>query len=143
MLEDRYHFWYVGKSYHDAAYAEVFPLGFEQQKSLLGEQYFIFKSWMNHVCNYDEVGYPGIYMKWHTSLCFLLGKCIDYFKKDLKRHTEYFILAQPFASMRNEHLVGLAETCRDIGDYPSMLYYTKKLIQPERKCPFPDCFFSG
>ena len=140
LLEDRYHFWYVGKSYHDAAYAEVFPLGFEQQKEFARRAVFYFKSWMNHVCNYDEVGYPGGTHEMAYFTMFSIGQMYRLLQEPEKA-LEYFILAQPFASMRNEHLVGLAETCRDIGDYPSMLYYTKKLIQPERKCPFPDCFF--
>ena len=72
LLTDTYHFWYVAKSYLDASYATVFPLGFEQQKEYARRAIFYFKSWMNHTIDYDAKGYTGGVneMAYYTSLLY-------------------------------------------------------------------------
>jgi len=140
LLSDTYHFWYVGKSYCDAAYFQDFPLGFEQQKEYARRAIFYFKSWMNHVCNYDEDGYTGGTFEMAYFTLFAIGQMYRLLQEPEKA-LESYMLAEPFCDIRNEHLVGLAETYRDIGDYVNMMYITEKLMEPSRKLPFPQCYF--
>jgi glycosyltransferase involved in cell wall biosynthesis len=140
LLSDTYHFWYVAKSYLDASYATVFPLGFEQQKEYARRAIFYFRSWMNHTIDYDAKGYTGGVneMAYYTLYCIgMMYQLMGDYEKAIESH----MLAEPFCDFRNEHIVGLAECYRDIGDYESMRYQTERLVDPERKLPFPQCYF--
>ena len=140
LLTDSYHFWYVAKSYLDASYSPIFPLGYEQQKEYARRSIFYFKSWMNHTIDYDTKGYTGGVneMAYYTLYCIgEMYKLMGEYEKSL----ESYMLAEPFCDFRNEHIVGLAECYRDIGDFESMRYQTERLIDPERKLPFPQCYF--
>ena len=49
--------------------------------------------------------------------------------------------AEEFCPVRNEHIVGLAECFREMGDFESMKIQTERLVDPNRKLPFPKYFF--
>ena len=49
--------------------------------------------------------------------------------------------AEEFSPPRNEHIVLLAESFKDIGDYESMKFQTDRLMNPDRRLPFPEYNF--
>ena len=49
--------------------------------------------------------------------------------------------AEEFSPPRNEHIVLLAECYKDMGDFDSMKYQTERLMDPNRKLPFPQYNF--
>ena len=49
--------------------------------------------------------------------------------------------AEEWCPKRNEHIVGLAESYKELGDFQSMKMQTERLVDPERKLPFPEFYF--
>jgi len=140
MLTDTYHFWYIGKSYHDACRCEAFPLGEIQQKEYARRAIFYFKEYLNYVCNYDKVGHTGQIWEMGYFTLFAIGEMYR-FLGEYENAIDSCLRAGPFCPVRNEHIVGLAECYRELGDYESMLTFTEMLVDPERKLPFPEFYF--
>ena len=135
LLDDMYHFWYLAKSYHDAT-GGTYPLGELHTKEYARRSLFYFGEYMNRVFNYDETGKaPHINEGGYYTL-YLMGnlhrKCGDY-----EKSIEYYVRSEEFCPERNEHLVALAELYCDLGDYEMMKIQTERLIDPNRKSPFP------
>ena len=59
-------------------------------------------------------------------------RCNEY-----EKAIDSFIRAEEFCPARNEHIVGLAETYRTLR-LQSMKMQTERLVDPERKMPFPE-----
>jgi len=59
----------------------------------------------------------------------------------VEKAIDSFIRAEEFCPARNEHIVGLAETYRTLEDWQSMKMQTERLVDPERKMPFPEFKF--
>ena len=49
--------------------------------------------------------------------------------------------AEEFAPSRNEHIVLQAECYKDLSDFDSMKLQTDRLMNPDRKLPFPQYNF--
>ena len=140
MLTDTYHFWYIGKSYHDACRCNAFPLKEIQQKEYARRAIFYFKEYLNYTINYDEVGHTGQIWEMGYYTLFAIGEMYR-FLGDYEQAIYYNINAGPFCPQRNEHIVGVSECYRELGDYKSMKIFTEMLVDPNRKLPFPDCYF--
>ena len=95
---------------------------------------------MNHTIDYDAKGYTGGVNEMAYYTLYSIG-LMYHLMGDFEKAIESHMLAEPFCDFRNEHIVGLAECYRDIGDYESMRYQTERLVDPERKLPFPQCYF--
>lgn len=133
LLENTYHFFYVGKSYNDCYGHPDFPLGYEHQKEYARRCIFYFEQLVKHVnIDYqDDMIYYAQYLAGNAyKFCKEYDKAIQAYKD-----------AERYCPRRNEHFCGLAEAYWELGDYENMLYYTSILMKEERKNPFPDfCF---
>lgn len=139
MLEDRYHFWYIGKSYEDCYRGNFFPLQEEHQK-----EYAHRCIWYWTQC-IKSSGAPDLKANGRINEMFYyaltgIGNVYRY----LKNHTEairHYELASDWCPRRNDHLLFLAEIYWELRDYKKMLEYTTEMMQPERTIPFPDYYF--
>jgi len=139
LLEDPYHFWYIGKSYYDSTLGD-YPLGMEHTKEYARRSIFYFAQYLNYKHDYhntgqakeiDELAYFALYaMGDMHKLCGNYEKALDCGMR-----------AEEFSPPRNEHIVLLAECYKDMGDFDSMKYQTERLMDPNRKLPFPQYNF--
>jgi len=139
LLDDLYHFWYIGKSYNDATYGS-YPFGEAHMKEYARRAIFYFEQYLNYRWNYsetnkapylDEMGYSSLHL-----MSDMYRLCGDY-----EKAIDCAVRAEEFCPRRNEHIVSLAETYRKMGDFKSMKEQTERLVDPERKLPFPDFYF--
>ena len=95
---------------------------------------------MNYRFKYDEIGTAPYIDELGYYAMFAIGnmqrRCNEY-----EKAIDSFIRAEEFCPARNEHIVGLAETYRTLEDWQSMKMQTERLVDPERKMPFPEFKF--
>jgi len=60
---------------------------------------------------------------------------------DYEKAIEWFNKAEQYCPIRNEHIVYLAQTYDELKQYDKMVEQTTRLLEPDRKLPFPDYFF--
>ena len=133
MLTDTYHFWYIAKSYQDCYGGGFYPLGESHSKEFARRFIFYFEEYLKHV------NAQGIHeMSYFSAFSIGLGhKYLGNYAKAI----EWFNTAEKYCPVRNEHIVHLAQTYNELKQYDKMLEQTTKLINPERKLPFPDYYF--
>lgn len=135
ILTDLYHFWYIGKSYHDARNG-VYPLGDSQQKEFARRCIYYFTEYLNTTHNFsNNKTANGIHEMAYMALLFIGDN--QRFINDFDAAIENLILCEQFSPSRNEHLVALAEIYDQLKQYDNMLAITSRLVDPERKNPFP------
>jgi glycosyltransferase involved in cell wall biosynthesis len=136
MLNDLYHFWYIGKSYNDARFSSAFPLGESQQKEFARRSNYYFYEYLNITQDFanSKVG-KGISEMAYMALV-LVGENYK-FLDDNQAAIEPLILAEQFSPARNEHLVALAGTYQNLEQFDKMLEVTNRLVDPSRLNPFP------
>jgi glycosyltransferase involved in cell wall biosynthesis len=133
MLTDTYHFWYTAKSYDDCYRGDFYPLGSSHSKEFARRAIFYYEEYLKHV------NAQGIHeMSYYTM--FALGDLYKYLGETDKA-IDYYQNAERFCPVRNEHIVCLARTYYEIGQYDKMLEQTTKLMQEDRKLPFPHYYF--
>jgi glycosyltransferase involved in cell wall biosynthesis/predicted O-methyltransferase YrrM len=133
MLTDTYHFWYIAKSYQDCYGGNFYPLGEAHSKEFARRFIFYFEQYLKHV------NAQGIHeMSYFAS--FSIGLGYKYLG-DYEKAINWFNDAEKYCSIRNEHIVYLAQTYDELGQYEKMLEQTKRLVDVERKLPFPDYYF--
>jgi glycosyltransferase involved in cell wall biosynthesis len=140
ILEDRYHFWYIGKSYSDAYKSGTFPLQ-EHGEEYARRTIWYFERWLDYT--HDNFTKTGITNRF-DEMAYFAGLLIAHahgFLKDKTKKIEWLQKTEQLCSRRNEHLVNLAETYLELGQYDKMLEVTTKAIRPERKNPFPELMF--
>lgn len=133
LLKDNYHFFYIGKSYNDCYGNNTLPLGYSHQKEYARRCIFYFEEYVNHVNASGE--HEMVYYAQ-----FLIGNAYK-FCKEYDKAIYSYKKCDKFCKIRNEHLCGLAEAYREIGDFESMYMYTSMLVSPSRKNPFPNACF--
>ena len=136
ILEDLYHFWYIGKSYNDARYSGAFPLGESQQKEFARRSNYYFLEYLNTTQDFanSKVG-KGISEMAYMALV-LIGENYK-FLDEAESSIEMLNLAEQFSPARNEHLVVLAGAYQHLNKFDKMLEVTKRLVDPNRPNPFP------
>jgi glycosyltransferase involved in cell wall biosynthesis len=140
LLDDGYHFWYIGKSYNDAYPNQELPLKKIQQDEYARRCIFYFREYVNLFHDFDNTKQP----KYIDEMSYFAFYCIGSAYKfigDIENAIQYYKWAELFCPRRNEHLVCLAQTYDQIEDYTKMIQCTERLIDPERVCPFPDFIF--
>ena len=60
---------------------------------------------------------------------------------NLEKAIDCYVRAEEWCPPRNEHIVGLAECYRTLGDFQMMKMQTERLIDPNRVNPFPTYHF--
>lgn len=137
ILQNPYHFWYIGKSYTDAwPCAEAFPLGRSQQEEYARRSIYYYTEYMNHNHDFANNKFP----KYEDETCYvsLIFMAEAYnFLGDYDKAIESYKLAEPFAPGRNDHLFGLAVKYHSLNLYDKMLECTTEMMKPERTNPFP------
>jgi glycosyltransferase involved in cell wall biosynthesis len=133
MLTDTYHFWYIAKSYMDCYAGDFYALGQEHSKEFARRFIFYFKEYLKHM------NVSGIHEMSYFST-FSIGLGYKYLK-EYEKAIEWFNAAEKYCPVRNEHIVHLAQTYDELQQYDKMLEQTTRLINPERKLPFPDYYF--
>jgi glycosyltransferase involved in cell wall biosynthesis len=129
FYSDMYHFWYVGKSYYDAFQEHSFPLGDSQRKEFARRCAFYFKEYITYSND------PGI-----NEMCYMgavfAADCLKFIGETEEAIT---ILEQSerYAPERNDHLFALAFIYNETSNWQKMFEVTSKMMQPERKNPFP------
>lgn len=133
MLTDTYHFWYTAKSYQDCFIGDFYPLGSSHSKEFARRAIFYYEEYLRHV------NPQGIHeMAYYTNVA--IGDLYTYFDETEKAIQSYQ-KAESFCPVRNEHIVALARTYHQLGQYDRMLEQTTRLVQEDRKLPFPDYYF--
>jgi glycosyltransferase involved in cell wall biosynthesis/predicted O-methyltransferase YrrM len=133
MLTDTYHFWYIAKSYQDCYGGNFYPLKEAHSKEFARRFIFYFEEYLKHM------NAQGIHeMSYFSAFSIGLGhKYLGNYEKAI----EWFHKAEKYCPVRNEHIVYLAQTYDELKQYDKMLEQTTRLIDPERKLPFPDYYF--
>ena len=141
LLEDNYHLWYVAKSYADCyGNPSELPFGKIHSDEYARRSLWYFDRFFEHVhdCRTqkkpkypDEMGYLGLIMMSH---------CHE-FIGNIKAAEQCLIDAELFSPKRNEHLFYLCLLLEKQARYEDMLVYLNKMLQEERKNPFPELSF--
>jgi len=133
MLTDLYHFWYIAKSYNDCYAGDFYPLGEEHSKEFVRRFIFYYKQYLK------VINAQGIHeMSYYSA--FSIGIGYSYLK-EYQTAIEWLNEAEKYCPVRNEHIVHLALIYDELGQHEKMLEQTTRLIDPNRKLPFPDyCF---
>jgi tetratricopeptide (TPR) repeat protein len=130
LLEDTYHFFYIGKSYNDCYGNPDFPLGYKHQVEFARRCIFYLEEYVKHA-PHGEMAYYSQY---------LIGNAYK-FCKEYEKAIFAYEESEKYCHSRNEHLCGLAEVYLELNDYENMFFYTSQLIQTHRTNPFPQLFF--
>lgn len=140
LLENLYHFFYIGKSYEDTYQGDFFPLGRAHSEEFARRCIFYYEELVNVTHNFKETGTASHMDEMgYWAVC---GIARAYrFLENYPKAILYYKRAESFCPRRNEHLVGLAECYREVGEWETMLEYTTLMMDPERKNPFPDLVF--
>jgi glycosyltransferase involved in cell wall biosynthesis len=133
MLTDTYHFWYIAKSYQDCYRGDFYPLGEAHSKEFARRFIFYFEEYLKFV------NANGIHEMSYFS-AFSIGLGYKYLG-DIDKAIEWFKKSEKYCPIRNEHIVYLAQTYDQLGQYKKMLEMTSILVDPDRKLPFPDYYF--
>jgi len=140
LLTDLYHFWYIGKSYYDCYREKSLPLKEKHSQEFSRRCIFNFTEFLNVTHNYnitqkadriDEMAYYAM---------MLIGNCYMYLK-EYSNALKFLGGAEEFCPVRNEHLVNMALCYQEMGQDEMMLMTTTRLLEPQRKNPFPDYSF--
>tara|TARA_B100000579_G_scaffold72604_1_gene55582 strand:- start:2421 stop:4133 length:1713 start_codon:yes stop_codon:yes gene_type:complete len=133
MLTDTYHFWYIAKSYLDCFGGDFYPLGVSHSKEFARRFIFYFDEYLKFInasCIHEMSYFSAFSIGLGYKFLGEINKAIEWFKKSEK-----------YCPVRNEHIVYLAQTYYELGQYEKMLEQTSILVDPNRKLPFPDyCF---
>lgn len=142
LLNDLYHFWYIGKSYFDTVGRDpkTFPLGEAHNRECARRALFYWTEYMNYRFKYNEVDRVQTIDEWGYYTLYCMGECYRRCE-EYENAIECYVRAEEFCPRRNEHIVGLAEVYRNMGDYDMMKIHTERLVDPNRKLPFPDFSF--
>lgn len=133
MLTDTYHFWYTAKSYHDCFGGDFYPLGSSHSNEFARRAIFYYEEYIKYL---NPVGIHE--MAYYTKVA--VGDLYKYFK-EYNKSIQSYIEAESFCPVRNEHIVALARTYHELGQYDKMLEQTTRLMDESRKLPFPHYYF--
>lgn len=133
MLTDTYHFWYIAKSYFDCYLSESYPLGEEHSKEFARRFIFYFKEYLKYM------NAPGVHEMSYFS-AFSIGVGYEYLG-EYQKAIRWYNDSEKYCPVRNEHIIHLALIYDKLGEYEKMLEQTSRLVDPNRKCPFPEFYF--
>lgn len=141
VLEDLYHLWYLAKSYSDCyGNPDELPFGRKHSEEYARRSIWYFDRFLETVHNWDgsqpatrqdEMGYFALIMMSHAY----------WFIGDKVRALWCLENAGQFAPERNEHYIYLNSYLEELKRYDEIITNIEKMIQPERKNPFPDKSF--
>lgn len=132
MLDNLYHFFYIGKSYNDAYPSTAFPLGRSQQREYASRAIYYLHEYILH----SRAGKnPGIdEMAYNAYL--MMAECYDFLEQP-EAALSCYKTAEQFAPERNEHLFAMALIYKRLRRFQDMLDITTEMMRPQRIMPFP------
>lgn len=139
MLTDLYHFFYIGKSYEDCYSGNFFPLKEIHQEEYAKRCIFYFENVVKYQNKGSLDANGAVNEMLYYALCGI-GNAYR-FLKDYDKAIYYYEKAGWWCTVRNEHIIHLAEVHHALQDYKKMLFYTTILMEPQRTCPFPAYYF--
>lgn len=140
LLSDRYHFWYIGKSYYDCYRGDFYPLGTNHSEEFARRSIWYFDEWLNVNHNYSRLNTADGIDEMAYYALMLNGLTYSYLNNRQKA-IDCFIRAGAFSPPRNEHLMRLAELYQRENDFHSMYEVVSFMIDPQRINPFPEYHF--
>jgi tetratricopeptide (TPR) repeat protein len=139
ILEDRYHLWYLAKSYADSyGNSDELPFGKKHSDEYARRSIWYFERFFEVCHNWrgegqptreDEMGYYGLIMMGHAY----------YFIGDIEKSHKCFKNAELFCKGRNEHLMYLASYLERQERYEEILPLISEMIKKPN--PFPNKTF--
>lgn len=140
MLTDLYHFWYIGKSYEDCYRGNFFPLKEVHQHEYARRCIFYFNSVVNHTHNFNETQTAKHVDEMAYYAVCAIGNAYR-FLKEYDKAIWHYEKAEPFAEIRNDHHIHLAEIYWELQEWEKMHKHTSFMMRPERTNPFPTYHF--
>lgn len=141
MKEDLYHLFYLGKSYYDSyGDPDNLPFGRSHSSEYARRSIFYLERYLdiNHQWETNKTGHQHNEMS-YFSVC-LIGNSYRFLGL-ISEAIDHYILAEQFCPDRNEHLMWMSEAYMALGDYDSMFLTTTRMVDRNRKNPFPRrCF---
>ena len=141
IKENDYHLFYIGKSYSDTYADPNFPFGKSHsdeyaRRTIYYLEHYVQRGFPNYLQHsqpnrWDEMAYFSI---------VLIGNA-HRFIGNLETAIDRLNEAEWYCPFRNEHIVFLAEIFESQGEYQKMYEATSRLVDPDRKNPFPDWYF--
>ena len=133
MLEDMYHFFYIGKSYNDCYQGDFFPLKQAHNREFARRAIWYLQQYVNYAVGSEprrinEMCYMAMIMS---------AECYTYLG-DIEAAVAVYRDAEDFAPGRNDHLMGLAKIFQRHRRWDDMLAVTQIMMRPERVNPFPN-----
>jgi len=140
LLTDRYHFWYIAKSYHDAMYNNTLPLGITQQHEFARRSNYYFLEFVDQVHDFKSTNKSKHIdeMSFYSLLCMGLNYK---FLGDIENAIFYFTNSTQFCPLRNEQYVQLVEIYIEQKEYKKALEISEILVDKNRVNPFPHLHF--
>lgn len=139
ILEDRYHLWYLAKSYADSyGSSHELPFGKKHSDEYARRSIWYFERFFEVCHNWygegqptreDEMGYYGLIMMGHAY----------YFIGDIEKSHKCFKNAELFCEGRNEHLMYLASYLERQERYEEILPLISEMVKKPN--PFPNKTF--
>ena len=139
ILEDRYHLWYLAKSYADSyGSSHELPFGKKHSDEYARRSIWYFERFFEVCHNWygegrptreDEMGYYGLIMMGHAY----------YFIGDVEKSHKCFKNAELFCEGRNEHLMYLASYLERQERYEEILPLISEMVKKPN--PFPNKTF--
>ena len=141
VLEDSYHLWYIAKSYSDC-YGNPNELAFGRKHS---EEYarrsiWYFDRFFETIHQWDGSG-PATRQDEMAYFALIMMSHAIWFIGDKEKAIWYLNNAGQFAPERNEHYIYLNSYLEELKRYDEIITNIDKMIQPERKNPFPNKSF--
>lgn len=134
LLDNPYHFFYIGKSYNDCYSYDSFPLKEEHQKEYARRCIFYLDQFVSFVnANENNPNEMAYYSK------YLVGNAYR-FCGDYEKAIDSYLSCEKLCYSRNEHLCALAEIYLNI-DKSKMYEFTSILMNKNRNNPFPNLCF--
>lgn len=134
ILNNLYHFWYIGKSYLDAYQCNTFPLGESQKKEYAKRAIYYLQEYVNRnrkenngITQEDETCYMSM---------IFTAECYEFLEEHSSCIATYNLAGQ-FATGRNDHLFALANLYKKLEEYDEMLKVTTEMMRTERTNAFP------
>jgi glycosyltransferase involved in cell wall biosynthesis len=140
LLTDRYHFWYIGKSYYDCFRGDFYPFGKKHSEEFARRSIFYFDEFVNVTHNYEATGRADRIDEM-AYYAMMLNALTYRYLNNKEKSIEYLLKANDFAPIRNEHWMRLAEIYYNDRDFEKLYETTSLMLRPERVNPFPEYHF--
>jgi len=141
VKEDLYHLWYIGKSYSDS-YREVesFPFGKKHGDEFARRCIFYFTQFLNLTHNWESDFVAKYECESSYYAMMLIGDAYHFMGQNEKAKY-YYWKCDKFSPRRNEHYIRLFHFLENTGKYEEALRVINKVLDENRKNPFPDLQF--